>query len=199
MSDAVSKLDTARAKKDEGDAAFKAGKAQEALMAYHQALMYLHGLDKSALTSLGMTSTPKPSADGGAAKEKTEIDDIIEKVYANMAACHIKNGNWKRAVETANKALAKNENNYKAMFRKGKALGEEGYFEKAVKVFEDLKTKNPSDAAMADAEIARLKVIDDGRSKAASQKLKGFLNKSQKKGESLSETPVASSSSSPSA
>ena len=41
-------------------------------------------------------------------------------------------------------ALAKNENNFKAMFRKGKALGELGFFEKAEKVLEELKTKNPS-------------------------------------------------------
>jgi hypothetical protein len=30
------------------------------------------------------------------------------------------------------------------MFRKGKALGELGFFEKAEKVLEELKTKNPS-------------------------------------------------------
>jgi len=28
---------------------------------------------------------------------------MLEKVYANMSACHIKQGNWKRAVETADK------------------------------------------------------------------------------------------------
>jgi hypothetical protein len=39
-------------------------------------------------------------------------------------------------------ALAKNENNYKVMFRKGKALGELGFFLKAEKVLEELKTKN---------------------------------------------------------
>jgi pentatricopeptide repeat protein len=32
------------------------------------------------------------------------------------------------------------------MFRKGKALGEQGFFEKAEKVLEDLKTKNPTGA-----------------------------------------------------
>lgn len=92
-----------------------------------------------------------------------QVDDILEKIYANMSACHLKNQNWKRAVETADKvrfrivdhttyiygtyslqALAKNENNYKAMFRKGKALGEQGFFEKALKVLEELKKKNPS-------------------------------------------------------
>lgn len=34
-----------------------------------------------------------------------QIDDILEKIYANMSACHIKKGNWKRAVETADKVI----------------------------------------------------------------------------------------------
>lgn len=193
MSYAASKVETAKNKKEAGDLAFKDGKVSEALMAYHQALLYLQGLDKSALQSLGMTSTPQPSSDGSAAKEKTEIDDMIEKIYANQSACHLKNGNWKRAVETADKALKKNENNYKAMFRKGKALGEEGFFEKSLKVLEELKKKNPSDTAMVDAEIARLRAIDNERSKAARQKLKGFLNKAEKKQESLAPEPEPSS------
>ena len=41
-------------------------------------------------------------------------------------------------------ALAKNAHNYKAMFRKGKALGEQGFFEKAVKILEEVKEKNPT-------------------------------------------------------
>ena len=45
---------------------------------------------------------------------------------------------------TGSKALAKNDKNFKAMFRKGKALGEQGFFEKALKVLEKLKTENPS-------------------------------------------------------
>lgn len=128
-----------------------------------------------------------------------------------MSACHLKNENWKRAVEAADKvrviqgqysmsvwlsalclqALAKNENNGKAMFRKGKALGEQGFFERAVKVLEDLKKKCPSgtyavvtvllqfmtklrtEAASADAEIARLKVIDDEKERQHRKKMKG--------------------------
>ena len=92
------------------------------------------------------------------------------------------------------KALAKNENNYKAMFRKGKALGEQGFFEKAVKILEDLKKKNPSgthtqsftrpqldltfyaDAAVVDQEVARLRAIDDERERAHRKKLKGMLH-----------------------
>lgn len=135
-----------------------------------------------------------------------------------MAACHIKNGNYQRAVETADKvrsrpnqhvfahkriphiiqALAKNENNGKAMFRKAKALGELGYFEKAVKILEDLKKKSPTgkrllsclaphcarytnsitftDVASADQEIARLTVIDNERERVHKKKMKGKSN-----------------------
>ncbi|TFK18120.1 TPR-like protein [Coprinopsis marcescibilis] len=178
------KLDTAKQLKDTGDQAFKAGKVKEALGSYHQSLMYLHGLDKNALQSLGMASAPVSSdeAKDKDAKEKTEVDELLEKIYANMSACHLKNQNWARAVDTADKALKKNENNYKAMFRKGKALGEQGFFEKAVKILEDIKKKNPTDVAICDQEIVRLRVIDQAREKVHKQKLKGFLNKEKAKG-----------------
>ncbi|KAF7374780.1 Tetratricopeptide repeat protein 9B [Mycena sanguinolenta] len=114
-------------------------------------------------------------------RERTEVDDIVEKIYANMSACHLKNKNWKRAQETADKCLAKNENNYKAMYRKAKALSEQGYFERAVKLLEDLKSKSEADAALADAELTRLRAIDKERGRANDKKLKGFLNKAEKK------------------
>lgn len=44
------------------------------------------------------------------------------------------------------KALKKNENNYKALFRKAKALGETGYFERAEKILEDIMKRNPAGA-----------------------------------------------------
>ncbi|KJA26242.1 hypothetical protein HYPSUDRAFT_133165 [Hypholoma sublateritium FD-334 SS-4] len=171
----VHKLNIAKQKKDSADQAFKLGNAKDALKSYHEALMYLLGLDKNALQSLGMgskSSTSDPT-EGGKEKEKTEVDDILEKIYANMSACHLKNQNWKRAAETAGKALAKNENNYKAMFRKGKALGEQGFFDKALKVLEELKKKNPTDTALVDQEIARLRAIDNEREKAHKNKMKG--------------------------
>ena len=68
----------------------------------------------------------------------------MEKIYANMSACHLKNENWKRCVETADAALAKNGDNFKALFRKGKSLGELGYFEKAETLFGDLLKRNPA-------------------------------------------------------
>ncbi|KAJ7928909.1 TPR-like protein [Mycena leptocephala] len=212
------KVAIAKEKKETADQAFKEGKITEALTAYHGSLMYLLGLDKNALQSMGMGSpAPPPTASSSTAspdskaKEKTEVDDIVEKIYANMSACHLKNKNWKRALETADKALAKNENNYKAMYRKAKALSEQGYFERAVKLLEDMKSKSPADAALADAELTRLRAIDKERERANNKKLKGFLtrDKGEKRTEEVIEqiqsatieevnddgTPIASTSS----
>ncbi|KAF9533859.1 hypothetical protein CPB83DRAFT_831680 [Crepidotus variabilis] len=180
------KLATARQKKDTADQAFKIGNTKDALKSYHESLMYLLGLDKNALQSIGMAPKTTETTKDGKVQEKTEVDEIVEKIYANMSACHLKNGNWKRAQETAEKALAKNENNYKAMFRKGKALGEQGFFEKSVKVLEDLKTKNPTDKELVEQEIERLRAIDNERERVHKKKMKGFLNKAEKKGNTLS-------------
>ncbi|RDB25953.1 Tetratricopeptide repeat protein 9B [Hypsizygus marmoreus] len=184
------KLATAKQKKDTGDQAFKLGETKAALLAYHEASIASDLLSRSS-------SAPTPSKDGKEVKEKTEVDEILEKIYANMSACHIKNQNWQRAVDTANKALAKNENNYKAMFRKGKALGEQGFFEKAVKILEEVKEKNPSDKSIVDAELTRLRAIDNERERANKQKLKGFLNKAEKKAAAVASSDASASTTDP--
>ena len=77
-----------------------------------------------------------------------QADDLVEKAYANMSACHIKRENWTRAQQTAEKALAKNPKNYKAMYRRGKALGEQGYFERAERILEELIKESPAGKLM---------------------------------------------------
>ncbi|KAF8273249.1 hypothetical protein EI94DRAFT_1716220 [Lactarius quietus] len=170
-----SKLQISREKKAVGDAAFKAGNIPDALRAYHEVLLYVEGLDRAG----GVASVLKSGSGGGAEerKDRTEADDLMEKVYANMSACHIKRENWKRAQETAEKALAKNPKNYKAMFRRAKALGEQGYSERAEKILEELIRQSPADSSAATAELRRLRAIDKERQKAHNQKLKGWLNR----------------------
>jgi len=99
-----SKLEVARQKKATADAAFKAGDLTNALRAYYEVLLYAEGLEKSGS---GLSSILGAEPVDNAPKERTEADELIEKAYANMSACHIKRENWKRAQETAEKALAK--------------------------------------------------------------------------------------------
>ncbi|KAG1744141.1 uncharacterized protein EDB91DRAFT_1124701 [Suillus paluster] len=184
LSTVESKVATARSKKDTGDAAFKAGDVKSALRSYHETLLYLHGIDKNALKSLGMaapsSSTSAVDQAAGAKDVLTEADLMLEKVYANMSACHIKQENWKRAVDTADKALSKNPANSKALFRKAKALGELGFFEKAETALNEIKKVAPNEAPMADAELARQKSMDRERQKAHDQKMRGWLSREKK-------------------
>jgi len=80
------------------------------------------------------------------------------------------------------------------MFRKGKALGELGNFERAEKVLEDLAKKSPSgmcfsdflcfqrldsgniDAAAANAELTRLRSVDKERERQQDQKIRGLFS-----------------------
>ena len=82
---------------------------------------------RNAIKSLtGGLSTPAPPLDGTSQikEEKTEVghprvrraaivqcsgisvlqvDEMVEKIYANMSACHLNQKNWQRALETADK------------------------------------------------------------------------------------------------
>jgi len=170
------KLEVAKEKKEQADKAFQASDLPTALRSYHEALFYLKGLDSNTTDIVAGNSGDQSAT---MSPEKKEINAIIEKVYSNMCACHIKQGRWQRAVETADKALAKNEDNVKAKFRKGKALGELGFFEKAATMLEELLTAGGGgpDAPAIKAELQRFKVMEKEVTKKADTKMRGFLNK----------------------
>lgn len=191
-SEVEGKISIAKQKKDTADAAFKEGNMPSALRSYHEALLYLQGLDKSILP--GVAPSPPQSDDDK--QKRTEVDELIEKIYSNMSACHIKNSNWKRALESADKALAKNENNHKAQLRKGKAQAELGWYERAEKTLNDLINKNPSDVQAVKAELKRVRDAAAVLEKKHNQKMRGFLSREPK---SISVTSEVKSQSEPAA
>ena len=79
---------------------------------------------RNALKGLTGNAPPEPINPGDDKKqEKTEVfsilvnshqrlttcqvDEMVERIYANMSACHLKNENWQRALECANKVSVK--------------------------------------------------------------------------------------------
>ncbi|KAI5122894.1 hypothetical protein M0805_007572 [Coniferiporia weirii] len=153
--------------KEAGDQAFKNGDCTEALMNYHKTLLHLRGLSRR---------NPVNANQGQETTSKSRSDEEVEKVYANMTACYLKMSKYERAIQTADKVLALNQDNHKALFRKGKALGELGYFEKAEKILTDLITKNPNEAPNISRELERLREKDEERERKHNKKLRGFLN-----------------------
>jgi len=173
------KIAIAKEKKDLADQSFKTGDVKNALWKYHEAILYLKGIYKNESSPIPGQAPPETS---DIKKPKTEADEILVKIYSNMSACHIKQGNWKRAIETADKALAKDSENQKALFRKGKALGELGFFEKAEKLLSDLLAKDSADSVAIQAELVRLKTMDKEREKAHNKKMRGWLSRDKGKG-----------------
>jgi len=55
---------------------------------------------------------------------------------------------------------------------------------------EDLRKKNPTDDTLVAQEITRLRALDNERERVHKQKMKGFLNKADKKGAFLSDDPA---------
>ncbi|KAH9945138.1 TPR-like protein [Epithele typhae] len=178
----TSKFNKAKDLKAAGDEAFKAQNWQGTLLKYHEALLYLKGLDKNATQkALGAPVPPPPPVDAAASQDEkvlTEVDLLLEKIYSNMAQVHLNNGRWKRAIETADKALSHNKKNIKAMFRKAKALKEQGYFEKAEEVLKKIQEEGDDDEKEAAVkEMESVKAAEKATTAKHNQKMKGFLNK----------------------
>ncbi|KAF9375419.1 hypothetical protein CPB97_011470 [Podila verticillata] len=128
------KIKASLAHKDQGNEAFKQGDMKQALTQYHHAVLGLSGLDNK-MSGMGMLSgmgAPSPGGNnngsGGPATDdqKNEIKTNLAVVYANMGACHLKNQNYKRAIEVCNKALQHDPANVKAKFRRAQAKLQEG-------------------------------------------------------------------------
>ncbi|CAE6414965.1 hypothetical protein RSOLAG22IIIB_03473 [Rhizoctonia solani] len=181
--DVDQKLTIGKQKKAAGDECFRSGDYKGALRAYHEAGLYLNGLDKSLLPAL-TGGAPEPSdAKPGAPQPKTEADELLEKIWTNMAACHLKGGNYNRVIELADKALKKNENNSKAKYRKAKAYSAQGYTEKAIDILEELLKRDPNDAAMK-KDLEDIKAKQVATEKKGLAKFKGMYNRPAKEGKS---------------
>ncbi|KAG8880817.1 hypothetical protein FRB97_000408 [Tulasnella sp. 331] len=184
------KLKIGREKKEGGDKAFK-----EALRQYHEVsliafinatptapvagelnphLMDAHRHAPTDATTHSAVDQLAKTEDGKS--PKTEADILLEKLQSNICACHIKNENWKRAVETANQILKKSPENKKALLRKGKGLLGQGFTEKAIDVFQALEKQDPEDAEVK-RELAAARAADKAATSKGLKKFKGFLNR----------------------
>ncbi|XP_062915307.1 zinc finger CCCH domain-containing protein 7A [Mobula hypostoma] len=108
---------------DEGNDKFREGKWAEALNQYTEALNVAEY----------------------ASEEISIVNEVIEKLYANRAACYLNMGLYNQVLEDCDKALHLNHNNCRALFRKGKSLKELGRHKEAYDVVAKCSLAVPHD------------------------------------------------------
>ncbi|KAG0221010.1 hypothetical protein B0O80DRAFT_483406 [Mortierella sp. GBAus27b] len=172
MSTIDEKVAAALANKDLGNEAFKTGDIATALRQYHLAVLGLTGLDNQ-MTGMPMISQMRPQENTTTEAQKAEINTQLGVIYSNMGACHLKKGNFKRAIDVCNSALKYDPNNTKAKFRRGQAKLGEGNLAGAEADFLSLGENVPG----VKAELQKLK----SRTKEAESKQRrdmgGFLSR----------------------
>ncbi|KAH6572829.1 hypothetical protein BASA50_001866 [Batrachochytrium salamandrivorans] len=109
---------TGKTHRDTGNQFFKDGLVKEALKEYNTALLFLNGLDNSAMAAFVAQGSISPLTP----EEKGEITNTVKACHANMAACYLKQENYKKAIDFCDKVLKVDTDNAKAMYRKGLAL-----------------------------------------------------------------------------
>ncbi|KAG0324267.1 Tetratricopeptide repeat protein 9A, partial [Podila humilis] len=137
MSTVEEKIKAALVHKDSGNEAFKLGDLQKALTQYHLAVLGLSGLVNKmggmgmlpGLAAAGNAGGSNNNAPGGGSATDDQTNLIktnLGVVYSNMAACHLKKQNYKRAIEVCNDALKHDPENIKAKFRRAQAKLQDG-------------------------------------------------------------------------
>ncbi|XP_020572049.1 peptidyl-prolyl cis-trans isomerase FKBP42 [Phalaenopsis equestris] len=135
----------------DGNALFKEEKLEEAMQQYEMAIAYMG--DDFMFQLFG--------------KFRDMALAVKNPCHLNMAACLIKLTRYEEAIAQCSIVLTEDENNVKALFRRGKARAELGQTDAAREDFEKAKKYAPQDKAI----IKELKIIAE-HEKAVYQKQK---------------------------
>ena len=176
-SEVAANISKAQALKEEGNLAFKNGDYQQAMTAYHQIFMYVHGYSLSSGGAVmgmpGQTTTPVT------AEEMTTIKELKLVHFNNLAMCHLKQTppNLEKAVIAA-KALELDQDNVKALFRRGKCYAQLNALDEAKEDLERVIELQPDNKDAA-RELRNLKGAFVAQRKKEQRKFAGLFDRMQ--------------------
>ncbi|KAI9596492.1 hypothetical protein BDF19DRAFT_15133 [Syncephalis fuscata] len=145
------KIERATQLKDQGNESFKQDDRKVALRHYHEAVMFLHGLNGPRDVFI----PPNRSGETVTEAQATDIDGLLASIYSNISACHLKDSNWDQVIKYSSKSLEKDATNFKARIRRVNAQLSIGGLEKAAEDLVILLDKQPKDP---DVQRLRLKL-----------------------------------------
>jgi len=146
------KLNQALAFKDEGNDLYKAKEHKKAMRKYHNAILYLKGIDNDlhGTPAFLQSASVDPNSDKKISPElEKECIKANISVYNNLAVCILTNARdnsisnaeqeYEKVVKYADIVLELEEENDKALYRKAQALKLMRNFSSAREIFEKLK------------------------------------------------------------
>lgn len=110
-----------------------------------------------------------------------EVKKTIGLLYTNMAACHIKEQNFKKALEFAQNATSADSTNSKALFREAQARIGLGEVTRGRQILQDLQ-KTKKDPAVTSA-LAKLEADEKIRMEKNKAQFKGMFDSKSKETE----------------
>lgn len=174
-SDAAKNIATAVALKAAGNAAFKEGRYQDAITAYHQIFMYVNGY--SASSGLGTGGMPGQTTTPATPEEMAQIRELKLAHHCNLAMCHMKHGpKLQKARDNCTKALAIDPDNVKALFRRGKCYAQLNALDEAKMDLDRVLQLQP-DNLDAKRELRALKSAFDRVRKREQKKFAGMFDR----------------------
>jgi len=119
-SNAPAKIAAAQKYKEAGNEKFDAGEYQKALQEWHQALLYVKGLNANSTSSMAsIAAQQQPQA---TTEEQKQVTDILNAVRLNMAAALLKLGKAERALAECTGVIDGGHNqNPKGWYRRAQA------------------------------------------------------------------------------
>jgi len=156
------RLEAAERRRAEGNAAFKDGRYKEALSRYSASISFI---DEDLLMQLHGFHYDKAM--------ETRLPALL-----NVAACHLKLGDYHSAISASSQALTHDRNNAKALFRRGSARLALGQTESAIADLQASRKAAPQDAGIAKELAAALEAVKEER-KAQQEVFKGVLAKTK--------------------
>ena len=159
--------------KAQGNEAFKAGSYKEAMVAYHQIFMYVHGFSEG---STGAAAMPGQTTQPVSPATMAQIKELKLVHFNNLAMCHMKLGNVQKARDNSSKALALDGKNIKALFRRGKCNSQLGALDEAKADFDQILAVEP-DNRDVQRELHALKARFREHDKKEKKRFAGMFDK----------------------
>lgn len=144
--------DVAEKIKTVGNEQFKMGNYEVALKKYEKALRYLDYEDMDS------SSSSESEDDASDEVKSNRHKSVALPCYLNSAACHLKLKNYDKALKNCNETIELDENNVKALFRRGQAHSGLQDYDKALIDLNSAVKLAPGDKGIR-SEIIRVKKL----------------------------------------